>query len=133
MPVDSAHSGGDACESIQNCLDSYIDNELPAEDRARILRHLENCPACSGQFELRRRLRSRLKAAIGAQAVPQELRSKIRGAVGRKPGRNWLPGWLEPAWPRWAAASAMGLALGAGLWLNHSVPNCPPFPTAQVN
>ncbi|MCI0627248.1 MAG: zf-HC2 domain-containing protein [Acidobacteria bacterium] len=95
------------CAKIQKCLDAYADNELLVETNQEVLKHLENCPACSEALQLRLRIKARLKQAVNAEVVPEALRARIRTA-----SREERPIGSKPAaWPRWSLAAAAALLL----------------------
>ena len=114
--------GEGACERIRKYLDSYVSNELLVETNHEVLRHLESCPACAAEADARAGLRSRVKAAVHAQAVPPELQVRIREQIRRKESASWWQG----AWPRWAAAAAM-LVIGVSVWRSAAPLPMPPI------
>ncbi|MGH9427108.1 MAG: anti-sigma factor family protein, partial [Terriglobia bacterium] len=96
------------CEKTRKSLDAYLDNELLVETNQEVLKHLENCPACSEALQLRLRNKARLKQAVNTEVVPSSLRNRIRAAIRDKgsirEGRT--------VWPRWSVAAAAVLLLG---------------------
>jgi anti-sigma factor (TIGR02949 family) len=118
--------GEGGCEKIRKYLDAYVSNELLVETNHEVLRHIEGCPACAAEVDMRVRLRSRLKAAVNAQCVPPELPVRIREQLrtGRQESVARLR-WLGAGWPRWAVATAGALVVSAGLWVNHSTDRLP--------
>jgi anti-sigma factor (TIGR02949 family) len=107
--------GEGGCERARKYLDSYISNELLVETNHEVMRHVENCPACTSELDARTRLRTRLKTAVNAQPVPPELAVRIRSRVGTSRPRTWLP-----VWAGLATAMAAGLVVALGLWLSYS-------------
>ena len=102
-----------ACSRTLRYMDSYLANELLVETNHEVLRHLETCPACSAELELRTRLRSRLRDAVRAQAAPAELQVRIRRQLDQAASRpSFGLGWM-----RYAAVAAACLAIGAGVVL----------------
>jgi anti-sigma factor (TIGR02949 family) len=104
--------GNNACERTRRCLDSYLANEMLAETRRGIERHLETCPACSAELAARTSLRGRLKAAVQRQEVPPGLDARLREALRHTKSRPRPP----IAWMPWAAAAAV-LFLAVATWL----------------
>jgi predicted aspartyl protease len=95
------------CEKIQKFLDAYVDNELLVETNQEVLKHLENCPACSEALQLRLRNKARLKQAVNAEVVPSSLRNRIQAAIREEASmRN-----NQAVWPRWSLAAAAALLL----------------------
>jgi anti-sigma factor (TIGR02949 family) len=108
--------GDDDCEKIRNQLDSYSNNELGLEPNQAILRHLENCSACSAELTVRTRLRAQLKAAVERQYVPQDLQRRVRQRIWDRESRARFGVGSN----RWALAIAASLAICFGVWVNYS-------------
>ncbi|MDH4158353.1 MAG: zf-HC2 domain-containing protein [candidate division Zixibacteria bacterium] len=97
-------------------LQAYLDNEVPAETRADIERHLDECPPCRGQLEsvksdaaLVRELVSQL--AGEPPPIPAFVPPENRIATGAAVWTSLfdaVAGWRGRLW--WPAAAA-GLAL----------------------
>lgn len=119
--------GEGGCEKTRKYLDSYISNELMVETNYEVLRHIEGCPACAVEVDIRARLRSRLKAAVNTQSVPPELHVRIREQIRTGRSGNWMDlGCLRAGWPRWGAAGmAAALVVTTGLWVNYSTERLP--------
>src|ERR1051326_1468837 len=96
------HFGEGACEKTRRYLDSYISNELLVETNHEVLRHLEKCPSCSSELEMRTRLRRHLKGVVERQSVPPDLQVRVREQIRSRSAR---PLWMFE-WTRWAAAAA---------------------------
>jgi len=95
------------CEKTQKSLDAYVDNELLVETNQEVLKHLENCPACSEALKLRLRNKARLKQAVNTEVVPTSLRNRIQAAI-REEGSIRSN---QAVWPRWSLAAAAVLLL----------------------
>jgi anti-sigma factor (TIGR02949 family) len=118
--------GQGGCEKTLRYLDAYISNELTVETNHDVVRHLECCPACSGELDARTRLRSRLKAAVKTQGVPPELQVSIREQIRNSDSGNRLNlEWFRGGRLRWAGAMAAGLVVAAGLWVNQITERMP--------
>jgi len=104
--------GDNACQRVSRYLDSYINNELPAETNHEVLRHLESCLTCSAEFESRSHLKARLKAAVESQSVPAELPARIRERIRQQEPKTVL----TTGWPRWAAVAAAVVLVSVGTW-----------------
>ena len=113
--------GEGACEKTRKYLDSYISNELLVETNHEVLRHLENCPACTAELDARTQLRTRLKSAVNAQCVPPELQVRVRENIRSSHSSSWFAaGWFSAGWPRWAIVTAASVLICAEVWLNYS-------------
>lgn len=83
------------------------------ETNHEVLRHLENCAACSAELDMRTNLRARLKSAVQSESVPADLHVKIRERI-RNQGST-TPTTAE--WTRWAVAIAAVLLVCVGTWV----------------
>ena len=109
----------DDCTAVLRQLDYYMDNGLDTAATAALLRHLEGCPSCYQELEQRRMLRTRLRAAVGAETVaPSHLATRVLANV--KAAEN------ASAWEVWrlrfagvAAVLALAIALGGAYELGH--------------
>jgi anti-sigma factor RsiW len=80
------------CGEVRDLLQSYADDELPAEERRAIARHLETCRACATALAELQTLRQRIKAA-GTYAPPPALEQRLRSAIGMADRHLARPGW----------------------------------------
>lgn len=99
------------CTDALRWLDPYIDNQLDADATSHVLKHLEACPACFAELELRRRLRTRLKSAVdnGSTATPY-LTTKVLASVR---AAERAPRWIS--WQRQLVATAAILVVSLGI------------------
>jgi anti-sigma factor (TIGR02949 family) len=116
------------CEQTLGQLDSYLSNELDAKSVAEITQHLETCPACAAELQLRDHVRTRLKAVVRKSVAPPALDARIResirqNTVDRRNSTNWTH------WGAIAATVFLVVGLSAGGWLWHSRSHShPPLP-----
>lgn len=108
--------GEGACEKTRRYMDAYISNELLVETNHDVIRHLDSCPACSAELETRSRVRSRLKSAVQAQAVPPELTALVRERIRTHQGRGWFPA----GWKLYAMAATAVVVICAAVWVTPS-------------
>lgn len=106
------------CRKVRQLMPLAAGDDLGPR-RARAFRaHLEACPGCRNEFES-------LRAALGAfRRTAKEERAPdwtagewkalmVRATAGGREEREAKEGAGRPAaWPRWAAASALGALLG---------------------
>jgi len=95
------------CKKTQESLDAYVDNELLVETNQEVLKHLENCPACSEALQLRLRNKARLKQAVNSEVVPSNLRNRIQATIREESSIRSK----QASWPRWSLAVAAALLL----------------------
>ena len=98
------------CERTRRQLDAYVSNELLVETTAEVVRHLENCGACSSELESRLRLRAGLRRAALREMPPAHLSQSIRQRLRRaQPGL--LAGFRGATWV-WAVAATLAVIVG---------------------
>jgi hypothetical protein len=101
-------------------MDAYLSNELLVETTGEVLKHLENCKACSDELESRTRLRDALRRAAAKRLPPEDLRDAIHQRLKQaQPGLPWAFG--APTWTLALAALALVVIAGAGgqQWLRY--------------
>ena len=79
------------CDDIRPALLDYVMEEVPAQDRAAISRHLETCSACSEEV-------GKVRQTLGVLAhgeVVEDIPQKIR--IVAEPANRWLEFWRNPA------------------------------------
>jgi hypothetical protein len=115
--------GESACERTRKYLDSYITDELLVETNHEVLRHLEQCAACSAEAETRQQIRTRVKSAVKTQHVPAELPALVRERIRTEESRN-SSSWASA---RWWATSAASVALCILLYVEYRPERLPPI------
>jgi hypothetical protein len=99
------------CERTRRQMDAYLCNELLVETTDEMLRHLENCEACSRELESRMRVREALQRAAASQPVPDGLGEAIHQRLKKAQSRSfWAPG--APTWALALAGAAMIVIVG---------------------
>lgn len=93
---------GQTCEDTLRQLDLFIDKQLPEIATAGLLKHIETCPSCYEELELRRRVRSRLRTAVATTPAPY-LQTKVLASV-RSEAAKQRGGWH--GWQRQITAAA---------------------------
>ena len=106
------------CERMRRQLDSYLSNELLVETTSEVLRHLEQCEACSRELESRTRIREALRRAVSGRPVPEPLRAEVQRRL--RGSRSGL--FSQGSTTRWALAVAAFIlvvlgSLGIKQWL----------------
>lgn len=90
-------------------IDALLTGELTEEERASVLAHMENCPACRAYYETMADLE-------GSETAPEGFTARVMGAVRATPQRQTR----RPVWRSMAAVAAcavlmVGLGFGSGL------------------
>jgi hypothetical protein len=79
------------CEQVRPVLLDYLLEEVSAEQRAEIHRHLEQCAACSEEAGLSRQTLGKLEQGAAFEEIPQRIR------LVAEPSSRWAMLWLNPA------------------------------------
>ena len=98
------------CKEFQESIVALADGELPEAETQRLEEHLAGCAPCAAELEAHRATWQALELLEGIaarpgwlEAVEREVRAPARGRLVR--------------FPRWVAAAAAALLVGAGLAL----------------
>src|SRR5882757_9955089 len=78
------------CEATRRHLDSLLITDKLSETNPDVWSHLENCAACSAEWESRTRLHADLKRAVERQDVPSGLEARVRQRITSRQSRPWL-------------------------------------------
>lgn len=123
-----------SCANVRDRLPEHVTGRLAVDEAGPMASHLRSCPGCAAEADL-------LAALLTTRAeAPVGLADRIRRAVlderppaGARPAtspstRRWL------GVPRWAlaAAAALVLALGTGLFWHDVTPGSGEGPLARV-
>jgi anti-sigma factor RsiW len=125
------------CDRVRELLSPYLDEALPAQDRATLAAHLDTCPGCA-RFAADLRRLARTLCAVGRHRSSPSLRPRLRRALAevelpaaerparppsraRLSGSGWpVSGWPVSGWPAsgwrasgWAAPTLAACALTA--------------------
>jgi anti-sigma factor RsiW len=97
------------CQTSKEYISAYLDDELPAEPRELLERHLAGCPLCRQEVEVQARLWGLLEVLPGE--APVGLVEKVMAQ---------LPGRQRPRWRHFALAASLllGIFLGGKLGLD---------------
>jgi hypothetical protein len=71
-------------------VDSYDPRGEPTEADRAMLRHIEQCPDCAGEFALRTGVSARLKEAVRNEPIDPYLEARIRRRIAGQGGRSQL-------------------------------------------
>ena len=98
------------CRETLRRIDAYVDNQIDTAGGAAIAAHVETCPSCREELELRRRLQGRLKQAVASSPSAPYLQAKVLARVrASQPKATWL------GIPRYFVALAAMLVMMVGL------------------
>ena len=65
------------CEEALRLLAAFLDDELPADTRAGVDRHLERCRSCFSRADFERRLKAEI-ARVGREDVTPVFEERVR-------------------------------------------------------
>lgn len=68
-----------SCQEVVEILDDYLAGGMPAADRGRLERHLEECDGCVNYLE-QLRTTVRLTGRLTEESVPPEALARLVGA-----------------------------------------------------
>lgn len=107
------------CTEIDERIEAYVDDLLPAEARQQVDTHLAACPACAAQLALAGRIRHGL-ASLPAMPCPDHVSTHVLAEAGfgdasTDASPHTHPRFLQRRrwWPT-AIAAALAAALGIG-------------------
>ncbi|MGH8502965.1 MAG: anti-sigma factor family protein [Gammaproteobacteria bacterium] len=70
------------CEEVLEHLFAYVDQELDAEKKGEVERHMERCRSCFSRAEFERRFRSRV-IETGLSEAPERVRQRVRALLDK--------------------------------------------------
>jgi hypothetical protein len=106
--------GQSGCARARQHMDSYISSELLVESTIELLRHLQQCRACSLELDARMKIRASLQAAGRRVATPPDLDRTIRRqirAIGPLGFRQFGPS------ARWMSLAAVLSLTSIASWI----------------
>jgi anti-sigma factor RsiW len=102
-----------SCDSVEDLLGAWLDNELDATQSAEVAAHVGTCNSCTASLERLRQLSAAMRSPELTWQPPAYFEARVMGAVrdAARPQRSVR----QPFW-RWAALAAC-IVLGAAiLW-----------------
>jgi anti-sigma factor RsiW len=109
-----------SCQQTHELIHGYLDGELDLVKSLEIEKHLEQCPACTQNYEGLRTLQSRLRDNSLRFDPPAKLEKRLRSALRKE---------SEPRSPifrwSWAVAAASLLAAVVIIWTVASISSRP--------
>jgi anti-sigma factor RsiW len=108
------------CADCLANLGSYVDGELPAEERAEMDEHLKACAECNASHRRLADTSSRVKAGLMRYEAPDVLKARIRASLSETPREEPIVRGLVPltrrrVWPTMVAAAAVVAIVSSGV------------------
>ncbi len=75
-----AHSGSGDCADFIDSIVYLLDNELDADDIARVKEHLDKCVPCLDRYDVQRTIKQ-VVARSCVESAPDGLRQRIRLSI----------------------------------------------------
>ena len=97
------------CAAALRSLDALLDGGLAESLAVPLREHLSTCEMCSGELEVRRRMRQRLKDAVMSEHPSPYLGVRVMAQVRSEARR---PRWLQRAASLGAVAAMLAILLG---------------------
>lgn len=110
---------GGMCAAATRFLDSCTSADRPSALDHEILDHIERCPACSKERDLRLRIAERLRRAVQDQVPDPYLASRIRYAIRARQSDHRRV--VNRRWGRQFAAAAAVFFLTLGGWMAYEL------------
>jgi anti-sigma factor RsiW len=105
------------CDEARLLLNPYLDDELPAAERAALHDHVVGCAECGPEAAALDRLRDDIRRSAPVYRAPAGLRSQIRSSL-RREGDGARAMARAPGWLAYAASILLAVAVGSsGTWL----------------
>jgi len=82
-----------SCDHVQERVSPFLDGQVPAEEREKVLAHLESCRPCSAHLEAVQNLRTLLRGMDRAR-VPEGLVAQLR-VIASHERERWM---LRSSW-----------------------------------
>ena len=73
-----------SCEEAVKRLNEYLDHEMPLEERAVVLKHLEICRSCLSRFSFEQTLVISLRQKVTVLRMPDALKHKLHGLLHKE-------------------------------------------------
>jgi anti-sigma factor RsiW len=80
------HFGGYSCFDTEHLLFEYVEEELPADVRAKLDKHIADCPPCIEYVNgYRRTIQAMRQHALPPTEMPDELRRRLAEFLEQNP------------------------------------------------
>ena len=76
------------CENTQSLLDPLVDNELPTETVALVMKHISSCSDCQDSWDSRTMLKDRFRALSNKISIPKGAIERIDLTIERESNRT---------------------------------------------
>lgn len=80
MPCDDG-SSAHLCDEVLRDVWLFLDDEMDADRRAVVQRHLDDCSPCLAEAGLDAKLKSLLHRKCGGDKAPEELKARLLSAL----------------------------------------------------
>ncbi|HTY70903.1 MAG TPA: mycothiol system anti-sigma-R factor [Actinomycetes bacterium] len=71
------------CREALERVYSYIDGEIPDEEKLRIRQHLDECAPCLRQYGIEQEVKVLIARCCGAETASRELRSRVLSRIAQ--------------------------------------------------
>ena len=100
------------CNAFKRSLFHFQADELTAEEREPLQRHLDDCPECAQRLAFEDSMLAGLKGRLAAEPTPPGLETRIRAQLQEQSGASEGSfGWIRRPWFAALAASLLLAAL----------------------
>jgi anti-sigma factor RsiW len=105
------------CDQNPVALGAYLDDEMPANDAAKVRDHIGSCPKCAADVAELVRMKRGLRVARGHFTPSTEFRRSIKQQIRQPNRRSWRP-QLVPA--AILTAAVLLIVIASALFLHRS-------------
>ena len=105
------------CERVRPLISAYIDGDVTAAERQRVLSHVRGCPECAALLADYRQTRGRLRSLPPVEPPPR-MKREVWERIEAAPDRRWSWGALARSLAGVAAAAAAALLVAVPLSLS---------------
>jgi anti-sigma factor RsiW len=110
LPVKNADDRSGGCNRVRSAFSGYLDGAISGREMQSVASHLEQCGACTEEFETLRGMQRAL-ASMGSCKAPADLGLRLRLAMSHEAARR--QGRSRPDWEN--LVRPMVLQVSAGL------------------
>jgi len=106
------------CQKARKLMPLAAGGDLGPRRARAFQAHIEGCPGCRKELEALRAALGEFRTAAKAEGIPDWTEGEWKALMVRATAGDQAVGEVKPsagrpaAWPRWAAASALGILMG---------------------
>lgn len=111
------------CHESKKLMSAYVDKELDDREAALCADHIQNCHACTEEYEKLTKLHTTLKLNAANYKAPSHLRYRIQADLDSQKRPKQVRRHFSWNWTNFGLASACSLALAFSMYLYLAMPS----------